>query len=137
MLKAQHVSSLLEKEIAAGEFTMFLRGGVSRIISFNTFKIPAGAELMYGSILRDVTDHKIEEIEQKKLIAELTDALAQIKTLKGLLPICSSCKKIRDDMGYWNTLEKYIMEHSEAEFTHGICPDCIRKYFPEAFEDEP
>ena len=137
MLKAQHVSSLLEKEIAAGEFTMFLRGGVSRIISFNTFKIPAGAELMYGSILRDVTDHKIVEIEQKKLIAELTDALAQIKTLKGLLPICSSCKKIRDDMGYWNTLEKYIMEHSEAEFTHGICPDCIRKYFPEAFEDEP
>jgi len=110
---------------------------VSRIISYNTFKIPAGAQVMYGSILRDVTGQKIVEIEQKKLIAELTDALAQIKTLKGLLPICSSCKKIRDDMGYWNTLEKYIMEHSEAEFTHGICPDCIRKYFPEAFEDEP
>jgi PAS domain S-box-containing protein len=137
MLKAQHSASLLEKEIAAGEFTMLLRGGASRIISYNTFKIPAGAQVMYGSILRDVTDQKIVEIEQKKLIAELTDALAQIKTLKGLLPICSSCKKIRDDMGYWNTLEKYIMEHSEAEFTHGICPDCIRKYFPEACEDEP
>jgi PAS domain S-box-containing protein len=93
-----------------------------------------GIEAIIG-LAADITDRKIAEAERELLIVELTDALAQIKTLKGLLPICSSCKKIRDDSGYWNTLEKYIMEHSEAEFTHGICPDCIRKYFPEACED--
>jgi hypothetical protein len=115
---------------------MFVEDGAFRTISYTTFKIPAGAEFMYGSILRDITDRKMVEVEREQLIAELTDALAQIKTLKGLLPICSSCKKIRDDMGYWNTLELYIMEHTDAEFTHGICPDCIRKFFPEACEDE-
>jgi hypothetical protein len=66
-----------------------------------------------------------------KLIHELTDALGNIKTLKGLLPICSSCKKIRDDKGYWQKVESYISEHTEAEFTHGICPDCVRRVYPE------
>lgn len=136
MLKAQHSSFLSHQDFASGEFMMFVADGAPRTISYTTFKIPAGAEFMYGSILRDITDRKMVEIEREQLIAELTDALAQIKTLKGLLPICSSCKKIRDDMGYWNTLELYIMEHSEAEFTHGICPDCIRKYFPEACEED-
>ena len=56
-------------------------------------------------------------------LAELTDALTNVKTLSGLLPICSSCKKIRDDRGYWNQIETYIKTHSEADFTHGICPD--------------
>ena len=67
--------------------------------------------------------------EQKKLIAELQDALANIKTLKGMLPICASCKKIRDDRGYWNQIEEYVREHSDAEFTHGLCPDCAQKYY--------
>jgi hypothetical protein len=136
MLKAQHASFLSHRESASGEFLMFVADGVSRTISYTTFKIPAGAEFMYGSILRDITDRKMVELERERLIAELTDALAQLKTLKGLLPICSSCKKIRDDRGYWNTLELYIMEHTDAEFTHGICPDCIRKYFPEACEED-
>jgi PAS domain S-box-containing protein len=136
MLKAQHASFLAHQDFAMGEFMIFVEDGASRTISYTTFKIPAGAEFMYGSILRDITDRKMVEVEREHLIAELTDALAQIKTLKGLLPICSSCKKIRDDMGYWNTLELYIMEHTDAEFTHGICPECIRKFFPEACEDE-
>ena len=95
-----------------------------------------GIEALIG-LAADITDRKMAEAEREHLIAKLTDAIAQIKTLKGLLPICSSCKKIRDDKGYWNAIEQYIMEHSEAEFTHGICPDCIRKYFPEACEDAP
>ncbi len=136
MLKAQHATFLSHQDFAVGEFNIFVEDGASRTISYTTFKIPAGAEFMYGSILRDITDRKMVEAEREHLIAELTDALAQIKTLKGLLPICSSCKKIRDDMGYWNTLELYIMEHTDAEFTHGICPDCIRKFFPEACEDD-
>jgi PleD family two-component response regulator len=71
--------------------------------------------------------HQILE-ERKKLIQE---ALATVKILTGLLPICAACKKIRDDNGYWNQLEAYIEAHSDAEFTHGLCPECRRRLFPE------
>jgi response regulator RpfG family c-di-GMP phosphodiesterase len=64
---------------------------------------------------------------------ELQKALIKIRTLSGLLPICASCKKIRDDRGYWTQLEHYIREHSEAEFTHGCCPDCMKKLYPELY----
>jgi PleD family two-component response regulator len=64
---------------------------------------------------------------------ELQKALTKIKTLSGLLPICASCKKIRDDQGYWTQLEYYISEHSEAEFTHGCCPECMKKLYPEMY----
>ncbi len=76
------------------------------------------------------------ERERDKLIRELQDAMANIKILRGLLPICASCKKIRDDKGYWNQLETYILKHSEAEFTHGICPDCMQKLYSGVFEKE-
>jgi hypothetical protein len=68
--------------------------------------------------------------EQRLLIAELRDALDNIKTLKGMLPICAACKKIRDDKGYWSQIEAYVSEHSDAEFTHSICPECARKLYP-------
>ena len=67
-------------------------------------------------------------------IKDLQDALKKVKTLSGFLPICASCKKIRDDKGYWNQIELYISEHSDAAFTHGLCPDCIRKIYPELDE---
>jgi CheY-like chemotaxis protein len=67
---------------------------------------------------------------------ELQDALAKVKTLSGLLPICASCKKIRDDKGYWNSLEGYISQHSEATFSHGLCPDCTQRFFPEPVEGD-
>ena len=82
----------------------------------------------------DITKTKKQEIEQEHLLAELQEALAKIKTLSGLLPICSSCKKIRDDKGYWNTLEKYITEHSDAMFSHGMCPDCMKRDYPSAYK---
>jgi CheY-like chemotaxis protein len=66
-------------------------------------------------------------------IRSLEKALKEIKTLKGLLPICSSCKMIRDDQGYWKQIESYIKAHSDVEFTHGICPDCARKLYPELY----
>jgi PAS domain S-box-containing protein len=78
---------------------------------------------------RDITKRKQVEKERKKLIDELQDALAEIKTLSGLLPICSSCKKIRDDQGYWNILESYIQKNSDAHFTHSICPECSDKLY--------
>lgn len=83
------------------------------------------------AVARDVTERRAAEAEREKLVGDLTRALGEVKTLSGLLPICSSCHKIRDDQGYWNILEKYICEHSGAEFTHGICPECIKKLYPE------
>lgn len=73
-----------------------------------------------------------DEISRRKaLIQELQTALGDIKTLSGLLPICSSCKKIRDDSGYWNQIEVFIRDHSDAEFSHGICPECIQQLYPD------
>jgi len=72
--------------------------------------------------------------EQQKLIVELQEALAEIRTLKGFIPICASCKKIRDDEGYWNQLEAYISKHTDAIFTHSICPQCAEKYKAEIDE---
>jgi len=60
----------------------------------------------------------------------LQQTLAEIKTLKGFIPICSGCKKIRDDKGFWNQIESYIQKHADVKFSHGLCPDCIKKYFP-------
>ncbi len=68
--------------------------------------------------------------QEIKLINELKEALTKVKTLNGLLPICASCKKIRDDSGYWQQVEGYIMNHSNASFTHGFCPDCVKKLYP-------
>jgi DNA-binding response OmpR family regulator len=64
-------------------------------------------------------------------VEELRRALDQIKTLRGIVPICAGCKKIRDDRGYWNQVEVYVRDHTEAEFSHGICPDCVTKLYPE------
>ncbi len=71
------------------------------------------------------------EAERERLIADLQEALAKVKTLKGLIPICASCKKIRDDQGYWTQLETYLKQHSDAEFSHGLCLDCMRKLYPD------
>ncbi|MBA4394240.1 MAG: sensor with HAMP domain protein, partial [Desulfobacca sp.] len=60
----------------------------------------------------------------------LQKALEEVRTLSGILPICSKCKKIRDDQGYWNQVEQYISKHSEAEFSHGICPECLKELYP-------
>lgn len=77
--------------------------------------------------IRDITQKQMLLSEREKLIEELRKALDRIQTLRGMLPICSLCKKIRDDKGYWEQIETYITEHSEAEFTHGLCPECASK----------
>jgi PleD family two-component response regulator len=70
----------------------------------------------------------------KELNRELRDALDHIKTLKGLVPICANCKKIRDDDGFWQEVEHYVAAHTEADFSHGICPDCMAKLYPDIYE---
>ena len=84
---------------------------------------------------KNIFKRKQVEKERENLIAELQDAVAKIKTLSGLLPICSNCKKIRDDKGYWKQIEFYIREHSEAEFTHSMCPECAKNFYPELFQE--
>ena len=69
--------------------------------------------------------------EMEHLVTELTDALANIKTLKDLLPICANCKKVRDDQGYWSQVDSYIMKHTDTKVSHSICPDCAKKLYPD------
>jgi hypothetical protein len=76
------------------------------------------------------------DAEKSKIIADLQEALTKVKTLSGLLPLCAACKKIRDDKGYWNQIEAYISEHSAAEFSHGICPECVEKLYPDIYHDQ-
>ena len=83
-----------------------------------------------------IAERKRAEAEREKLILQLQQAMANIKTLRGLLPICSHCKKIRDDTGYWHTVETYVRQHSDADFSHGICPQCLGKLYPE-YSPEP
>jgi hypothetical protein len=78
----------------------------------------------------DVTDRHRAEAERERLIQELQAALARVKLLSGLLPICANCKKVRDDQGYWKQVESYIESHSEATFSHGICPECLHQLYP-------
>jgi PAS domain S-box-containing protein len=106
--------------------------------SFRAAITDAAVELEDGPALigfvQDVTERKRFDEERERLIGELKAALADVKTLSGLLPICAHCKKVRDDRGYWSRIETYIRERSHAEFTHGICPDCARQFFPEGEE---
>lgn len=84
-----------------------------------------------SSTLRDTYDN-LDFLVQKRT-EELEQALSEVKQLSGMLPICSHCKKIRDDQGYWKQIEEYISKHSEAVFSHGVCPDCLKKYYSEVF----
>jgi hypothetical protein len=85
---------------------------------------------------RDITDQVRVQQEREELIRQLQKALAQVKTLTGLLPICSSCKRVRDDQGYWHQVESYVRDHSHAEFSHSICPDCAAKLYPDFYQPE-
>ncbi|HSA02429.1 MAG TPA: PAS domain S-box protein [Candidatus Paceibacterota bacterium] len=90
-----------------------------------------GSVTHFVAVKEDITRRKQLEAEREKLIQELQQALANVKTLSGLLPVCASCKKVRDDNGYWSQLESYLKSHSDVLITHGICPDCIKRLYPE------
>ena len=95
---------------------------------------PDGA-LVYDGSVENITQRKQAEDERERLIAELQEVLLKVRTLSGLLPICAACKKIRDDNGYWNQIEEFIQSHSDAEFTHSFCPECMRTLYPELFRE--
>lgn len=115
----------------------FMRGDGSVIpvlLNATTIKDDNGNFLMSRTTFFDITEARKARSELMEKNRELNDALSKVKLLSGLLPICASCKKIRDDDGYWNSVEKYIGEHSEAAFTHSICPDCARRLYPEFYD---
>jgi DNA-binding NtrC family response regulator len=84
-----------------------------------------------------LTERREAVAAQQRLIAQLEEALSKVKTLSGLLPICSACKKIRDDQGYWSQVEGYIQEHTDARFTHSYCPECARKFLSKVEKGNP
>jgi PAS domain S-box-containing protein len=107
------------------------RSGRTLFILFSAEVIVIDGSPWVLSVLMDVTERKLAAEERERLLAEREASLSRIRQLSGLIPICSHCKKIRDDKGYWNRLEAYIEEHSEAEFSHGICRECAKKYYPD------
>ncbi len=86
-------------------------------------------------ICTDISERKKIELKNEALIKELQAAMAEVKTLGGLLPICSHCKKIRDDKGYWKQIESYITDHSNAQFSHSICQSCVQEIYPELIDE--
>lgn len=80
-------------------------------------------------IFEDISERKLVEKDRERLIRELQDALSKVRKLSGFLPICASCKRIRDDKGYWNQIESYIRDHSDIDFSHSICPQCAKKLY--------
>ena len=106
-------------------------------VTFSPIRDGGGRIAGISAVERDITAHKREDEERLQLISELTSALGKIKTLHGLLPICASCKRIRDDGGYWKKIETYISERTDVEFTHGICPECLTQLYPKSvFQNE-
>jgi NTP pyrophosphatase (non-canonical NTP hydrolase) len=92
-----------------------------------------------GAIItsQDITSRVRADRDRTSLIADLRKALDEVETLRGLLPICASCKKIRDDRGYWSTVEVYFSNRSKVDFSHTLCPDCIRTLYPDLWEQMP
>jgi two-component system, OmpR family, sensor histidine kinase VicK len=131
----QHVHELLKEghRLDHLETACVRKDGVSIDIALTVSPVQNADGRVVGAsaLARDISKRKQEERERLQLINDLTKALAEVKTLSGLLPICASCKKIRNDTGYWQAVEVYIKEHSQAEFTHSICPECARRLYPE------
>lgn len=131
-------------KILAGEYTPFTylenvildSKGQEKFIAWHNVPLRDKTGKIVGTLSSglDITELKEKEREREELIQKLQEALSKVKKLSGLLPICSSCKKIRDDKGYWRQIEVYIREHSEAEFSHALCPECVKKLYPE-FQD--
>ncbi|MFP4164314.1 MAG: hypothetical protein ACLFQB_10365 [Chitinispirillaceae bacterium] len=103
----------------------------AKYLSVSISPFPQGALIA----TQDITDRVVAEEDRKKLIQELRRALDEVEALRGLLPICANCKKIRDDQGYWNHIELYISKRTKADFTHTLCPKCISEYYPDFYKD--
>ncbi|MBW1780251.1 MAG: response regulator [Deltaproteobacteria bacterium] len=107
-----------------------IEAGAAGVSAFLT-KPPQSEEIERAIVIAMARHADLMQV--RRLNKELEQALEEIKRLQGILPICANCKKIRDDRGYWQQIEAYISDHSEAEFSHSICPDCTKKLYPELY----
>jgi PAS domain S-box-containing protein len=130
-LGVDNSASLMRGVAFRGTFSWIRPDGKDNIIEYTAVPIRMQGRTFTIGIDRDVTAPKRAERDRERLISELQAALSDIKTLSGLVPICSHCKKIRDDTGYWTQVEAYIQAHSQARFSHGICPECAKKLYPD------
>lgn len=108
----------------------------SKKVSINMIPVKEEEHKSIIVIMNNITERKKAEEALHQERDKLQDALDKVKTLSGMLPICSNCKKIRDDKGYWNQIESYIAKHSEADFTHSICPECAKKLYPDFYKGD-
>ena len=129
--RASHRKKLLEAGHLVFEAVHLKKSGEEFPVEINSNIVNQGGKPYILAVVRDITERKKAEKERDRLIGELKQSLSRVKELSGLLPICASCKKIRDDKGYWLQIEAYISSHSKAEFSHSICPDCIKKLYPD------
>ncbi len=137
-LRAEDQEANRTETLFQSEVRIRLPSGAKKWIQLTSRPGPvrqAGGRVWSGVIL-DITARKRVEAERDQYLAELQTALAEVKTLSGFIPICMRCKKIRDDRGYWNQLEAYISEHSGAQFSHGVCPDCSDRYLADFRRDQ-
>ena len=119
-------------QINSTEIKKPVAGGTSYFeITASPLRDAAGDIIAGIEVVHNVDHRKSLEKELEKNIHDLQEALANIETLNGLIPICSSCKRIRDDKGYWNQVESYVSQHSKAKFSHAMCPDCSRRFYPD------
>jgi hypothetical protein len=107
--------------------------GTRKTILNSAVRVTDEAERTVGAIFvnEDITEEIRQKAEREDLIRRLEESRANVRTLKGMLPICASCKKVRDDAGYWKQIEEYMREHADVQFTHGICPECAARIYPE------
>jgi PAS domain S-box-containing protein len=142
-LRVPELRSLVEKQmkqVAARDGLVFetvqqRKDGTTFPVEISSRVIAIEGKNFFQSNIRDITVRKQLELVREKLVLDLQGALAKVEQLSGLLPICASCKKIRDEKGGWNQIEMYIREHSRAEFTHSICPECAKRLYPEFYKE--
>ncbi|MEN8200469.1 MAG: PAS domain-containing protein [Thermodesulfobacteriota bacterium] len=122
------------QKVLSGELVYFgnraMKDGEERYVGIRFVPHFKGERVVgFFSSIMDITELRSSEAEKERLIQELQESLAKVKTLSGLVPICASCKNIRDDKGYWNQIDNYIEDHSDAMFSHGTCPDCVERMY--------
>jgi PAS domain S-box-containing protein len=136
--RATVIAQLAEgQEVRGAEFQIRKKSGEAFTALLSVVPITLNSEKCLLSSINDITERKCAEEERERLISEREKALSEVKILSGLLPICATCKKIRDDHGHWSQIESYVRKHSAAEFSHGICPECMQVHYAEFSEAEP
>ena len=140
-IKNDMLSLSTKNQLPSRDIRLLKKDGSYIDVEVRGFVVALGENKYVGAIIRDISSRKrtekelesyrnsLEELVKERTV-KLKKALAEVKILKGVFPICSFCKKIRDDKGFWNQVEVYIKEHSEADFSHSICPDCAQKHYP-------